>query len=106
MKIDRPTFHTSYLPHAQQTLLDEFVDINAPDVALGCTALHWAAITNRVDFIRLLLDNGANVESRDHAGRTPLLSCCAFGAVDAAVLLLQRNADRNAEDARGNGPHE
>ncbi|CAN0104547.1 unnamed protein product [Scytosiphon promiscuus] len=81
-----------------------FLGINVPDVALGCTPLHWAAIANRVDFVQLLLDHGARVDSRDHAGRTPLFSCCAFGAVDAAVLLLERNADGNAEDSRGLTP--
>lgn len=86
---------------ARQKAQREFTDVNMPDGGLGCAPLHWAAIANRVDFMRLLLDHGAKVDSRDNAGRTPLLACCAFGAVDAALLLLERNADENAEDSRG-----
>lgn len=75
--------------------------VNTPDAAMGCTPLHWAAITNRVDFMRMLLDHGAEVDSRDHEGRTPLFSCAAFGAIDAASLLLERQADHHRTDRRG-----
>ncbi|CAM9863680.1 unnamed protein product [Ectocarpus fasciculatus] len=78
--------------------------VNVPDATLGCTPLHWAAMTNRVDFMVLLLDHGADVDSRDFAGRTPLFSCAAFGGVEAAALLLERNADENAKDSRGQTP--
>ncbi|CBN77591.1 expressed unknown protein [Ectocarpus siliculosus] len=78
--------------------------VNMPDATLGCTPLHWAAMLNRVDFMLLLLDHGADVDSRDFAGRTPLFCCAAFGGVEAAALLLERNADENAKDSRGLTP--
>ncbi|CAM9744906.1 unnamed protein product [Ectocarpus sp. 13 AM-2016] len=78
--------------------------VNMPDATLGCTPLHWAAMMNRVDFMLFLLDHGADVDSRDFAGRTPLFSCAAFGGVEAAALLLGRNADENAKDSRGLTP--
>ncbi|CAN0055167.1 unnamed protein product [Ectocarpus sp. 4 AP-2014] len=86
----------------QSSQLDDVV--NMPDATLGCTPLHWAAMMNRVDFMLLLLDHGADVDSRDFAGRTPLFSCAAFGGVEAAALLLGRNADENAKDSRGLTP--
>ena len=49
----------------------------------------------------LLLEHGANIDSRDPCGRTPLFSCAAFGSVGATRLLLQRGADENAKDDRG-----
>jgi ankyrin repeat protein len=60
--------------------------------------------------MRLLLDAGAEVDARDHKGRTPLLrvlessqdedtaNCVAY---DAARLLLGRGADVNAVDEDG-----
>lgn len=75
--------------------------VNIPDAALGCTPLHWASVTNRLDLILLLLDAGADIDSRDDAGRTPLYACAAFGAVDAAALLLQRGAAYEGPDFRG-----
>lgn len=75
--------------------------INVPDAALGCTPLHWASVTNRLDFMLLLLEAGARVDSRDYAGRTPLYASAAFGAVDAVELLLERGAAVDSPDLRG-----
>lgn len=75
--------------------------VNTPDAELGCSPLHWASVTNRVDFMLLLLAHGADVNARDSAGRTPLYACAAFGAVEATALLLEHGADIDAEDFRG-----
>lgn len=75
--------------------------VNMRDAALGWTPLHWASVTNRLDFMFLLLDAGACVDARDLAGRTPLYACAAFGAVDAAAVLLQGGAAVDGPDFRG-----
>lgn len=38
----------------------------------GRTPLHWAALTDRVDVMRLLLECGAEINAVDHLNRTPL----------------------------------
>lgn len=38
----------------------------------GRTPLHWAAMTGRVDVMRLLLECGAEIDAVDHLNRTPL----------------------------------
>lgn len=74
--------------------------INTPD-AFGRTPLHWAAMTDRVDFVHALLDNGAEADRRDLAGRTPLFSAAAFGADRTVRVLLERGADKHGADNRG-----
>eukprot|EP00752_Nemacystus_decipiens_P010788 g9596.t2 len=78
--------------------------VNMPDDALGWTPLHWASVTNRLDFMLLLLEADACVDARDRAGRTPLYACAAFGAVDAAAVLLRRGAAADGPDFRGLTP--
>eukprot|EP00903_Cladosiphon_okamuranus_P021496 g19762.t1 len=78
--------------------------VNIPDAAFGFTPLHWASVTNRLDFMILLLEEGACIDARDRAGRTPLYACAAFGAADAAALLLQRGAVVDRPDFRGLTP--
>lgn len=39
---------------------------------LQLTALHWAAMRNHIEIVKLLLDNGAKIDCFDVLGRTPL----------------------------------
>lgn len=50
-------------------------------------------IGNAPDSLRLLLDHGAGIESRDRDGNTPLLYYVMHSQWDAALLLLDRGAD-------------
>lgn len=74
-----------------------------PDNA-GRSPLHWAAMTDRGDFMKMLLDKGADVDARDDQNRTPLFSACAFGASTAARLLLQWGAGKDSCCKRGLTP--
>lgn len=47
-----------------QLLLAKGADLGACDAAYGATVLHWAASKGRVETVKLLLDNGANVSAR------------------------------------------
>eukprot|EP00299_Pterocystis_sp_00344_P002595 c1292_g1_i2.p1 GENE.c1292_g1_i2~~c1292_g1_i2.p1 ORF type:complete len:446 (-),score=107.87 c1292_g1_i2:3-1340(-) len=50
-------------------LLQSGMDVNTADQATGNTFLHWAAIFNQVEVIRLLLEHGAKVDIRNLAGK-------------------------------------
>ena len=66
------------------------------------TALHRAALYRRAEVVRVLLDNGADVnawtEGRDG---TPLTYAILGGDVGIVKLLLARGANVNARDVRG-----
>lgn len=70
--------------------------VNVDSRASCCTPLFLAAGEGRLDAVRYLLDQGADVNARDGLGRTPLTEAAFYG--NGAVLkeLILRGADVNA----------
>lgn len=52
--------------------------------------------------VKLLLDNGAYIETRDADRNTPVLLAASFGQTDIFLFLLKRGADIRATDKYGN----
>ncbi|WP_072802806.1 ankyrin repeat domain-containing protein [Rhodococcoides yunnanense] len=73
-----------------------------PDIdEFGRTALHYAAAENRINDVRQLLADGADVNSRDHQQWTPLIFAAQLGFVDVVTVLLNHGADVNAINSTG-----
>jgi cytohesin len=77
------------------------------------TALHEAAIGNHKDIAELLVNRGANVNSRDKSGNTPLYYASTFGQGrkrtnkndwDIARLLVSRGANVNTKPGSDDTP--
>ena len=77
-------------------LLDHGMRLAPPDTADGHTALHVAALGGRTDVTRLLLDHGADADTRDRAGLTPLDLAARYGHRSVADLLAARGAPGTA----------
>lgn len=72
----------------------------------GFTALHWAAAMDNVEAVRILLDNGAEVDCQGKpGGETALHRAARFGGVQTIVELAERGASV-LFDARGKSPFE
>ncbi len=56
------------------------------------TALHFAAAAGHCPSIKMLLDNGADINRQDINGQTPLMKAQEHHADDAANLLIARGA--------------
>jgi ankyrin repeat protein len=67
-------------------------------------ALVWAAKSDRVDAIRLLVEFGARVDADPYRG-TPLAWAAANGRVDAIRTLLELGADVNQRGTFGGPSH-
>ncbi|THU59712.1 hypothetical protein C4D60_Mb07t04930 [Musa balbisiana] len=67
----------------------------------GFTLLHLACLTSDIDMVELLLQYGANVNSTDFKGRTPLHHCILRGRQLFSKLLLTRGANPRAIDDDG-----
>jgi ankyrin repeat protein len=68
------------------------------------TPVHWAAVMGHRDVVDYLVSNGAAIDARDNAGRSPLFAAASSGQLDVVDYLLQNGADVNAADARGRTP--
>ncbi len=69
----------------------------------GCTLLHMAARFNCPRLAKLLIERGANVNSEDEHGRTPLHYAAMQGNIEAAKVLIENGAN-NRHDCYGNTP--
>jgi ankyrin repeat protein len=69
------------------------------------TPLHWAASTDDVAVLDVLLDHGADIEASGSVidGGTPLADAVAFGQWNVARRLVERGAQANLWQAAGLG---
>jgi ankyrin repeat protein len=65
------------------------------------TPLHYAIFTQRPDFLKLLIEKGANVNARDNTGDTPLSLAAKRGDLASIRYLLAHGADRNSKNNEG-----
>lgn len=66
------------------------------------TLLLLSLLDGDVGFVRVLLENGADVSASDADGLTPLVFVVSlYGNADVARVLLGNGADVNASDSNG-----
>ncbi|CAF0707847.1 unnamed protein product [Brachionus calyciflorus] len=77
------------------------VDPNIPDRE-NVYLLHWAAINNRLDIAKYLINLGVNIDSIGGELQTsPLNWAARSGHVQMCILLMQNGADPNLYDVEG-----
>lgn len=87
-----------------QLLLDDAA-VNKDTVnARNQTALHLACAEGHISVVRILLEQGASVDARDYAERTPLMYAAIWGYREIMELLIQHGADIGAVDKNGDSP--
>ena len=70
----------------------------------GYTALHYAAWDNKDDIVKLLLENGAEVDALGADNRTALNLCAANGHLDSVKILVEFGADVNKSVGNTDNP--
>ena len=83
-----------------RSLLDQGVNVNAKDSALGCTALVYAAQWDRPGVVQLLLARGADINMIGN-GYTPLTMAAFVGKAEIVRILIDKGADVNKVDESG-----
>jgi len=64
----------------------------------GTICLHHAASNDQSEMCEFLISKGCSVNQRDKLGRTPLMDAAEIGSIKVIDILVQNNADVNAED--------
>ena len=70
-------------------------------VGEGWSPLHFAAARGEIERVQKLLDEGADIESKNEHGRTPLYVAAKRGKLDVIKLLLKKGANVNIRDGIG-----
>ena len=91
------TTHSSQ-KEAAALLLKHGADINDRSLRDGMTAVFYSLHAD-LEFIRLLLENGADPGIPDNSGKTLLLQCIDHKYDEKVRLLLEHGADPNIKDA-------
>jgi len=77
------------------------VGARTPD---GYTPLHLAVASRRFEVVKLLVESGAEVDTRREGGGTPLHSAAQNGDAQLVEFLLEHGADPLAENDEGRSP--
>lgn len=79
-------------------MIDNKVDVNAMDFNKNWTPLHYAAHLGSLECSKLLINNGASVNSKDCFGQTPLFLAIEQQQKECIQLLIDNGADVKAKD--------
>lgn len=90
-------------PDSVVALLDAKADPQVKDLIDGDDALLRAVRSGRPESVRILLERGAKVESRNDRGATPLLIAASSGSMEKIRMLIEAKADLQAKDNSGRG---
>lgn len=82
-------------------LLDKGADINARDMRGQQSVLHLAAMNGLVEVVKVLVANGAEVNSTNKIGQTPLIYAVIEEHPEVIIALLEAGANVN----QGNDVH-
>ncbi|RQP21406.1 ankyrin repeat domain-containing protein [Piscinibacter terrae] len=79
-------------PDAMAALLRQEPELIEERTGLGETALHYLSVENQLRAVVLLVEAGAQVNTLNSCGGTPLSEAASLGYVDLVEYLLSRGA--------------
>jgi hypothetical protein len=68
------------------------------------TPIHWSSSWGHYNIVTMLIENGADVNSKDKFSRTPLHMAATTDKIHVVKLLIENGADINAQDHNGRTP--
>ncbi|MFC1841853.1 ankyrin repeat domain-containing protein [Candidatus Dependentiae bacterium] len=85
-------------------LVTNGAEVNTKQKFLQDTPLHIAAINGRLDIVKFLKKNEAEIDAKNIGGSTPLHSAAYYGRLDVVKFLAKNGANIYAKDDTGNDP--
>jgi ankyrin repeat protein len=88
----------------KQILIKTLAVISLLTTTAFADPIHDAAKIGDLAGVQAELDKGADVNTKDNGGRTPLYRAAAYGHKEIAELLIAKGADVNAKIEDGGTP--
>jgi hypothetical protein len=85
-------------------MIEQGADIEAKDPGAGASAIHYAVMKGEMPLVGLLVQRGADVNSRTKSGTTPLHTAVLYRRTEIAEYLIGKGADVNAKSSSGATP--
>lgn len=85
-------------------MIEDGADIEEKDANAGGSVLHFAVQKGKLPIIDLLVNRGADINSRTKTSTTPLHTAVFYGHLHVVEYLVSRGADINAQSALGATP--
>jgi len=82
---------------AAEILIAAGADINAKNTRDGQTALHYAALHNKMGTAEKLIELGADINAKNNYGQTPLYYAAQMGNIEIIEKLITSGANVNAQ---------
>jgi hypothetical protein len=79
-------------------------DVDAEVNEDGCTALWMACGEGHLEITKMLLEEGADKDTADNIGRTPLCAASYYGHTEVATMLVAKGADKDKAMINGITP--
>lgn len=103
--IENNNFKEVKLLIAKGADINQIVSIETPAISNKGTPIIFASILGNKDIVELLIENGADINSKvingPHTGYTPLMFASWFGHKKIVELLIKNRADLNSKSLFG-----
>lgn len=90
--------------HSLKAAINRGADVNSLISPKDGTALHFCVASRKMDACKFLIRKGADLESRDIYGRTPLHVATERNLIHAIEFLLEKGANINSQTDNGFTP--
>ena len=92
----------AYFGHTETVrYLVSFPEVDVNHAGDDWTSLHWAGQQNHPDVVEVLIDAGANIDTIDEEGFSPLLRASKDASLDTVKMLVKAGADVSLTDNDG-----
>lgn len=89
-----------------ETIIKSGADLDALDPQSGSTPLGMAITFNNLAAVKLLIENGANINKQSKDGSTPLHTAAFFCRREILEYVLEKNPDQSIRNQYGQTPQD
>lgn len=86
---------------AALSMLKAHPELLSAKTSIGETALHYLVIENHLDGVKFLIEQGADINSRNDSEDTPLMDAARLNYVGMCRFLIQHGANVNVKNIEG-----